>query len=386
MKIQFVRGPFLNPWELQSYAGIAKTHSFTALGGDWQYYQAPFEIPGISIQKGRVWGHAFPNLNMKTLYNRALSWTLGRSYGFYDFDENVAQADILHAAELHNTLTYQCIEVKRRRKVSVVLTVWENLLHMGETHPIRQQRKREVIRQADGFLAVTQTTQKMLLEEGVPSERIMTLPMAIDIKRFRPTTVDRARWGFNSEDFIVLFMGRWVEEKGVLDLLTAIPLVLNALPHKPIRFCFIGAGPLEKAIRDACERYPQFISMHPFLSYEDIPAFHNLADLFVLPSKARAKWEEQFGYVLIESMACGKAVVSTTSGSIPDVVRDAGLLTSPGNPTALADTLLKAINTPGLRHELGQKARSRAETVFSVEAITPSLENFYQMALQNALL
>ncbi len=380
MKISFIRGPFLNPWELQTYQQIAQKHEFTALGGDWQIYTGPIDIQGISIKRAAVWGESLPSLSLKTLYNRALSWSIGRSFGFHNLDAHVRGADILHAAELHSTQTYQCLEIKRRRGVRLVLTVWENLLHMGELHPLRGRRKRQVIQEADGFLAVTQTTHKMLQAEGVHPERIMTIPMAVDLQRFQPFPVDRSKWGFSKDDFVILFMGRLVEEKGILDLLKAIPLVLKAAPQKSLRFCFMGAGPLKGSLQDARAQFPNSICIQPFLPYDEIPSFHNLADLFVLPSKPQPKWEEQFGYVLVESMACGKPVLATRSGSIPDVIGEAGLLVSPSNPGALAQKLLEAIRNPAQLKQLGFAARRRAESVFSVDAVTPLLQTFYERA------
>jgi alpha-maltose-1-phosphate synthase len=385
MKIAFVRGPFLNPWELQTYSGIAQTHPFIAVGGSWQFYPGPISVPGIRIAKTPVWGEFFSGTATRTFYNRTLSWTLGRSYGLGDLDTYCRSIDILHAAELHTTLTYQCLQMKRRYKTRLVLTVWENLLHMGETHPLRRWRKQAVIREADGFLAVTETTRRMLIKEGVPPDRISTIPMAVDLHRFQPisrTTEVRSRWGFFDKDFVILFMGRFVVEKGVLDLIEAIPKVLQAASGRSVRFCFIGAGPLETELHHARARFPQSIVIQPFLSYEEIPAFHNIADVFVLPSKAASKWQEQFGYVLIESMACGKTVLTTRSGSIPDVVGDAGLLTEPGRPDLLAQKLIELVREPDRLRVMGMKARHRTESIFSVTAVTPLLQTFYKKAYE----
>lgn len=61
-------------------------------------------------------------------------------------------------------------------------------------------------------------------------------------------------------------------------------------------------------------------------NYEMMPKIHNLVDIFVLPSIPTRYWQEQFGYVLVESMSCGKPVVTTTCGSIPEVVDNAGVV------------------------------------------------------------
>src|SRR5258708_12470301 len=113
MKITFVRGPHLNPWELQTYMPLAHRHFFTAVGADWQFYNGPFEATRIHIQKASVWGARLGRLcpTLFVLYNRALSWTLGQSYGFYDLDTFAKEAAILHSAETSSTMTYQSLQI-----------------------------------------------------------------------------------------------------------------------------------------------------------------------------------------------------------------------------------------------------------------------------------
>jgi alpha-maltose-1-phosphate synthase len=386
MRISFLRGPFLNPWELQSYAPLALRHDFTAVGAHWKFYRPPFSFPGMSIVPAHVWGESlgtrWPNAGV--FFNRAMSWTVGQSYGFYDLERVTRGAEVLHAAELHFTMSDQCLKIKRRRGTPFVVTVWENILHQGETHPIRRRRKKAVIQEADGFLAVTPTTAAMLKQEGVDPKKIWTIPMSVDTQRFSPVSKD-AGWmsklGLSSDDFVVLFIGRFVEEKGIEDLLAAAQLLSETTLDRPIRFCFVGAGPMEPALRSAQARFPKQIIIHPFAPYEEIPRLHNVADIFVLPSRPAPKWQEQFGYVLAESMACGKPVISTRSGSIPDVVGDAGLLVMPSDPQALSAEILRLARSDEDRRLLGQRARAWALEQFNAATNATKIEAMYQTVI-----
>ncbi|MBE0602927.1 MAG: methyltransferase domain-containing protein, partial [Deltaproteobacteria bacterium] len=87
---------------------------------------------------------------------------------------------------------------------------------------------------------------------------------------------------------------------------------------------------------------------------------YNAADLFVLPSISMRMWKEQFGMVLAEAMACGTPVISTSSGSIPEVVGDAGIVVPANDPGELAGAIASLCLSGTLREELGRKGRARA--------------------------
>ena len=118
-------------------------------------------------------------------------------------------------------------------------------------------------------------------------------------------------------------------------------------------------------------------TLHPYISYQDIPKVHNLADIFVLPSVPSEQIREQFGMVLIESMSCAKAVVSTLCGSIPEVIGDAGILVQPFDHFSLYLALKKLILDQKLREELGQIARERVLKYFDVEVVARQIKAAY---------
>jgi glycosyltransferase involved in cell wall biosynthesis len=109
-----------------------------------------------------------------------------------------------------------------------------------------------------------------------------------------------------------------------------------------------------------------------------MPAIHNCADIFVLPSLPTPSWQEQFGYVLIESMACGKPVISTCTGSIAEVVGDTGILVPPNDFTALSRAMEDLATTPAMWKTLGSRSRSRAEELFDARRTSSRLRRYYQ--------
>jgi starch synthase len=112
-----------------------------------------------------------------------------------------------------------------------------------------------------------------------------------------------------------------------------------------------------------------------FVPYSEMPILHRLADVLVLPSYPTMTWQEQFGMVLAEAMASGKPVISTRSGSIPEVVEEAGLLISPGDYYALAQGIEHLMNNEDLRGQLRQWGRERSESLFCNKKMAAKLMN-----------
>jgi glycosyltransferase involved in cell wall biosynthesis len=388
MKIAVVRGVHLNPFELQLFAPLSRRHAVLAVGATWQFYPFPIRVPSVSVKSAALSGRwlAVFGSDWPWHYHRIQSRLFGRSFGLEDLESLVDTPDILHAAETYHTMTYQCLEIKRRRGCRLVVTVSENLPGRGESHPVRRRRKAEVLREADLFIAITPKTQQLLQSEGVPAERISLLPMSVDTDRFSagPPDLDlNARLAFAPEDRLLLFIGRFAAEKGIDDLLRSIPAISNLMRRDRWRLLFVGGGPLLEHIRQARMRYPDLIRIHRFMPYEDIPALHRRADLLVLPSRATPTVAEQFGFVLVESMASGKAVLTTRVGSVPEVVADGARLVASNSPAALSQALEQLMRAPAERERLGRQGRDRVLQAFDAEKNAARLEALYTTLLSS---
>ena len=381
MKIAFVRGPHLNHFELQCYAPLARKLDFYAIGANWELRPSEM-LEEVPVRKGHVWGGRLGSFShrLPEIWNRGMSWTTGRSFGLYDFDDVIGHPDILHSGEVYSTLSYDCLQWKRAHGGKLVVTVWENLRGMGELHPLRRKRKYEVLAEADAFLAVTETSKRILLEEGASESKIEVIPMGVNQKRFFPAPKDpelQRKFGLQPDDLIVLFIGRFVPEKGILQVLKVIPNVVRRAGSQRVRFVFVGAGPLQSILERAQRETGSALVIAPFVPYEQIPAIHNLADIFTLPSQIKPKWQEQFGHVLGESLSCGKPVVSTQTGSIPDVVGDAGILLPPTDTPALEEAFVRLLDS-GTRRGLAERALQRARGTLNRDTNLTKIKRFYE--------
>ena len=169
-----------------------------------------------------------------------------------------------------------------------------------------------------------------------------------------------------TSDTTIGFFGRMVEEKGVLDLLTA----LKGLIDRRWRLIMAGDGPLRREIEDTWR--PQFgdrMTLLGPLSHAEVQEHLLGVDVFVLPSYSIPVWKEQFGITLVQAMFAGCACIGSTCGAIPDVLDGRGVVFPEHDVDALTAALGRLIDGPIERAQLGAAASEFAISRYSNEAI-----------------
>lgn len=172
---------------------------------------------------------------------------------------------------------------------------------------------------------------------------------------------------------IVLFVGRLVEYKGV-DVLERAMRGVAAVA------LIVGDGPQRAALERKAEALgvADRVRFLGEVSDDELAALYRACDLFVLPSVTR---QEAFGVVLLEAMECGKPVVSTDLGTGTGWVnqdRETGLVVPPRDAAALHDAIARLVADPELRGSLGEGARRRARTVFSLDRMIDAVLALYR--------
>jgi glycosyltransferase involved in cell wall biosynthesis len=92
---------------------------------------------------------------------------------------------------------------------------------------------------------------------------------------------------------------------------------------------------------------------------------------------------EGFGFPAAEAMSCGKAIVSTTGGALPELVGNAGLLVPPGDPKQLANAICYLLANPKLQREFGKKARARILEKFNWRLAAIKTVEVYKKAIEH---
>ena len=280
--------------------------------------------------------------------------------------------EIINARETFQPVSrLACALARRRPGIRVVVSVFETIPFRYDDNELSAAIKRTVNREADLFVANSPQAADALRTEGVPDERIRVIPPAIDTGLFRPGEPSRsvrAAWGVGPDDVVVLFAGRLLREKGLLELLVALRPLLEPRPDAgPVVLVLHGSGPEEPRLRRAATALgiAERVRFSPWVPTARMPDVYRAADLVVLPSLPTPYWEEQFGFNLAEALACGRPVVSTRSGAIPSTVGDAAVLVEPYHPAELTCAVDALVRAPQRREALGRDARRWATERFS---------------------
>ena len=238
-----------------------------------------------------------------------------------------------------------------------------------------------VLKKADFVVGRNTEAIEIIKRKGFQgSARVV--PNAVDAQLFRPAApperqLMRSNLGWK-ESFVCGYVGRLVEEKGLEDFVEAI----GRCPSH-IMGVLIGDGPFEPNLREQIARLNLQSRVHFFPSQgrEELASMMNALDVLVLPSRTTSRWKEQFGRVLIEAQACGVPVVGSSSGAIPDVVADAGIIFAEGDVAQLSAALVRLDSDAVLCHELGERGKARVAQHYTWTRVAENMTDVYRMTL-----
>ena len=223
------------------------------------------------------------------------------------------------------------VRAAKRLKKPCVVKMHGSDVNVVAKHPVAAQAIRDELAHADAIVVMAKSLATALVDLGVPASRMAFVPNGIDGARFFPRALDEvnAEEGTGTAGPVVLFIGRLEPQKGLGDLLDAWPHVLEAIPSATLRL--VGKGPLKE--RASCMHGVEVLGAR---THDAIPGELHRASLFVLPS-----WAEGMPNVVLEALACGRPVVGTAVGGIPDALASdtAGTVVAPHDARALAQAI-----------------------------------------------
>src|SRR3954468_1583633 len=230
-------------------------------------------------------------------------------------------------------------------------------------------------RQVDCFIAASEAIRRMLIADGVPEERTVTVHEGIDVEHVAAAPAVNVHEAFFLPHGapVVGNVAALVPHKGQRYLIEAAHRVVQQMPD--VRFVILGEGEL----REQLERqvHEHHLEKHVLLPgfRTDVLGCIKAFDLFVMSSVT-----EGLGTSLLDAMACARPIVATRAGGIPEIVSHGitGLLVPPRDHAAMAGAIVTLINDKARRLQMGQAGFARVTEKFSVERMISETATVYE--------
>jgi len=247
--------------------------------------------------------------------------------------------------------------------------------HMHNTY--RSHRPKQLIKDrllsriSDRIICCSQAVARAAVEKvKISPEKVAVIYNGVDDTRFTPGQPSREQ----KNGFIVGCVASLQPHKGQRYLLEAVSMLSGTVPD--IRVEFAGEGPQREELAAAAQSCGIGARVIFRGMVEDIPEFLRRCDVVVLPSAG----EEGLPLSLLEAMACGKPVIASATGGIPEIIEPEvnGILVPARDGRALAGALRKLRENPHKSAEIGRQARRVIEQKFSLRKMLANLENMYR--------
>jgi len=227
------------------------------------------------------------------------------------------------------------------------------------------------LRRANAIIAVSSELKEIAVELGADPRKVTVVNNGVDTGMF-----SRAKRASSGSYKKVLYVGRFVREKGVGVLIEAASLVLKK--RDDLRFLLVGRT------KDGGDEFERMVSslgigdkvkLMDAVPFEEIPKLLSSSDIFVLPS-----FSEGFPLSIIEAMACGKPVVATKCGGPEQIVtKDVGVLIEPGDPRKLAEAISWVADHPNSYDP--ERISSMAKEKYDLGKLAGKIFSVYRAAL-----
>ncbi len=241
-----------------------------------------------------------------------------------------------------------------------------------------------VLHRARKIIAVSHFTKRELISYyKIPAHKIQVIHNGVDIRKFQPAADKRkakVKFGFNSDDPTIVSVGRLYARKGLFTLIESMPAVIKRFPKA--KFIISGKGQSDEMAK--LNAHAQRVGVKAnivFTGYtpdKELPQLYQAADIF-----AFSTFYEHHPFAVLEALATGLPVVTTTVGGIPETVNSGrnGFLVEPFNSKQFADRILYLLDHPAVAEEMGKKARRTVEEQLDWRIVVKDAMKVYDEAL-----
>jgi glycosyltransferase involved in cell wall biosynthesis len=252
----------------------------------------------------------------------------------------------------------------------------------GVTRDVFAPILRRIVAASDAITVISSYTGQRL-REYVPRVETVTIPFGAAAVEKGEAIPESQQTRKLDDPFELLFVGRLVKRKGVNVLLESVALLRD--DHR-LRIRIVGGGPEQQTLQSETQR----LGLGDKVVFEGVVSAERVAELFrgcdalVLPAIVTETGDtEGLGVVLIEAMGYGKPVIASKAGGIVDIVSDGetGVLVPPGDATALAAAIQRAMDNPDELAAMAGRGTEFAGRAFGWDAIVSNLSSVYESAV-----
>jgi len=286
---------------------------------------------------------------------------------------NRSRYDLVHAAFEPWSLIPQAL----CGKIPTVIQGAESVVK--DAHWVMKARRlgtSRVLKKSAGVLTWGTTSLKAFQLAGLPPATPQgVIPMGVPSpKLFSPTKID-----ISPGPLRLLFVGRLVEEKGILTLIRAICAFAE-----PAHLRVLGEGPMLNVLVDISKNCPTLtLQIDGNVSGKGVASAMSWAQVVVVPSEPTSSWREQWGRVAVEAMLSARPTIVSDSGELPFIASDSSLVFPAGDYEALAN-ILRRLNSNRVSLEPIGISSHKAVHRFSPDFLASRINEFWLQAAQFA--
>jgi len=257
----------------------------------------------------------------------------------------------------------------------------KNLAAIASILGVMVRRDFPYLKRASGVIATSEEQYALIRRVyGVPEEKLFRVWNGMDLSLFTPGLPGgrlRRRLGIPAASPFLLVVARFIRDKGVQNILRAMPGVLERFPE--CRLVLVGDGPYRPRLEKLASICGQSVVFAGEVPLEGLPEYFRECDIFVNPTN------QQNGYdlTMVEAMACEKPVVSSRIGSTPTLIRHGvdGVLFPTADVGALTSEIVALLADPGMRASLGSNARRKVIAGFGLDGMVTGTIGVYEQLL-----
>jgi glycosyltransferase involved in cell wall biosynthesis len=282
----------------------------------------------------------------------------------------------MHISNLHYSHAALAYRAARWRNLPVVITPHVHV-EQPVTHDV--QYLKAILEGSEHVVADTQAERQFLVDAGIDHQRVTTAGIGIRLDRFpiQDKAACRRELGLPSEAFVLLFLGRKTNYKG-LDLTLETLAALQDL-YPELYLLAVGAETESSSRLWAQHEGLRRVIKRGLVTEETRLAALNACDCLVMPSTGEA-----FGIVFLEAWAVGKPVIGARIEAVSSVVADGrdGCLVQPGSVNQLAECIVSLMENPALCREMGERGRKKVIDRYQSPRIADIVEGIYLRVLR----